>query len=434
MNISVFGLGYVGCVCVGCLAELGHRMIGIDIDPAKVKMINNGRATIVENEIDEIIAKQHKAGNIKATIDFFKPVIETDISLLCVPTPRQRNGRLDLKYINNAAEQIAKALAKKKSWHTIAIRSTVMPGTLKNVINIIAHNSGKIPNEDFGVVIVPEFLREGTSVRDFLSPPMIVIGGSSKRATKHIREMFTGIDAPVFEVKPQVAELIKCICNSFHALKIVFANEVGSLCKEIGIDPYELMEVFVADKQLNISAAYLKPGFAYGGSCLPKDLSALQTLMHEHHIEAPIVSNIEQSNYQHKQRALNMVMDTGRKKILVLGLSFKEGTDDLRNSPAVELIESLIGKGFEVCIYDPNVSLSRLIGTNKKYIETVLPHINEFLTDDLDAAITNAEVIVITANDPVYRNAIDKVHDKAIIELVRITSERGSLPRQGICW
>ncbi len=341
---------------------------------------------------------------------------------------------LDISYIYNAAKEIGEAIAQKTSWHTIAIRSTVSPGTSRKVGEIISKVSGKLIDKDFSVVSVPEFLREGTSVKDFFNPPMIVIGGESIQGIKHISQLFNGIDAPIFEVETKVAELIKFVSNSFHALKVSFANEVGSLCKIIGVDSHSLMEVFCEDKQLNISPYYFKPGFAYGGSCLPKDLEALRAMMQKYNVKAPIMASIEQSNRYHIERALQMIIQTGKRNILFLGLSFKEGTDDLRNSPAVELIERLVGKGCKVQIYDNNVSLSRLLGTNKKYIETKLPHIGKLLIDKLDQGIEASEVVVVAVKDSLYKEIILSIGDKPIIELVRLIPGKSDGMRQGLCW
>lgn len=358
MNISFFGLGYVGCVGMGCLAQNGHKVIGVDISPEKIKNINEGIPTIVEVGIGEIIKEQHLQGRISATHDYMEAVKESDISFVCVGTPSTNKGHLDLSYIYQTAKEIGEALKEKNGFHVIVIRSTVFPGTNKKVSEIIEGISGKTRNVHFAVVSNPEFLREGTAVKDYMNPPLTVIGTDCEKARDIMTELYAPMAAPLEIVPIEVAEMIKYVNNSYHALKVVFANEIGRICKSCGIDSHEVMRIFCMDKQLNISPYYFKPGFAYGGSCLPKDLKALKTMAHDLYVEAPVLNAIENSNQYHIENTIEWIQTIGYKKIGVLGLSFKAGTDDMRNSPIINVIETLHGKGYEIKIYDKRSSIN----------------------------------------------------------------------------
>jgi GDP-mannose 6-dehydrogenase len=433
MNISIFGLGYVGCVSMGCLAQNGHNVIGIDVLDIKIKLINQGKPTIVEKDIDRIITEQFNLGKITATSDFKRAVLSSDISIVCVGTPSNTQGHLDLSHIFQTATQIGVALTEKEGFHVIAIRSTVLPGTNKKVGDLIAQYSGKTRNIDFGVVSNPEFMREGTAVEDYFNPPLTVLGSDDTRSLDLMEQVYKNINGPIERVDISVAEIIKYVNNSYHALKIVFANEVGNICKKMNIDSYEVMRIFCMDKQLNISPYYFKPGFAYGGSCLPKDLKALNTLAHDSYIETPLLSSIEKSNDIQKTFAYNLIEKTGKKKIGILGLSFKAGTDDLRYSPIIEVIERLNGKGYEIKIFDENVILSRLIGKNKSYIEEKLPHINSMLIENLNEIVRWAEVLVFTNSNNGFSN-IKPNNQQLIIDLARIDALRKGTNYEGICW
>lgn len=433
INISIFGLGYVGCVSLGCLAQNGHKVIGVDILPEKIELINRGKATIIEKDIDHIISEQHKKGNIKATSDYYQSVLDTDVSIICVGTPSAPEGHLDLSHIYQTAQQIGNALSEKKSFHIIAIRSTVMPGTNKKVCEIIEERSGKKRNSDFAIVSNPEFLREGSAVEDYYNPPLTVLGSNNSYALEVMESIYQKVNGPIEIVTVEVAELIKYVNNSFHALKVVFANEIGNICKSIGIDSHEVMRIFCMDTQLNISPYYLKPGFAYGGSCLPKDLKALKTVAHDLYIETPVINSIDNSNELQKKRAFELIVKTGKRKIGILGLSFKAGTDDLRNSPIVEVIEKLSGKGYEIRIYDKNVSVAQLIGKNKSYIEKRLPHIKLLLWDNLNDIVNWAELFVIANNDEKF-SKIEITNKQHIIDLVRIDSLKIHPEYNGLCW
>ena len=433
MNISVFGLGYVGCVSVGCLAQNGHYIIGVDISQAKVDLINKGIPTIIENKIDKIIAEQYNANRIIATSDYFKAIKETEISIICVGTPSTQEGHLDLSHIYNTAEQIGKALIEKDDFHTVVIRSTVLPGTNFKFGEIIENISEKKRNTDFAIVSNPEFLREGNAVEDYFNPPVTIIGSDNNEAIEKMKKVYEELNGPVETVDIEIAEMIKYVNNSFHALKITFANEVGNICKKLGIDSHELMRIFCLDNKLNISCKYLKPGFAYGGSCLPKDLKALKTLAHDFYLETPVLNTIEISNNYQKNLATDLILKTEKNKIGFFGIAFKEGTDDLRYSPAIDLIEKLIGKGKEVFIYDKYVHLSKLIGSNKSFIEEKLPHISSLVISDVDLFISTCEVLVFS-NSSDNINSINIPPEKIIIDFARNNELKKAENYIGLSW
>ncbi len=432
-SISIFGLGYVGCVSLGCLAQNGYKVIGVDVNQNKINLINNGKPTIIEKDIDKIIGEQFNNKQISATNDYRKAVRETDISIICVGTPSTKEGHLNLKYIYKVAEEIAEEIKEKKEFHTVVIRSTVLPGTNLKIGEIIEQVSGKKRNIDFGVVSNPEFLREGTAVADYYNPALTIIGSDNEMALDIMEEVYEKINAPIYKVSVKEAEIIKYINNSFHALKISFANEVGNICKELDIDSRNVMELFCKDDQLNISPYYFKPGFAYGGSCLPKDLKGLRTLSHDHYITSPLIEAIESSNNNQKRIAINLIESQKKKKIGILGLSFKAGTDDLRYSPIVEVAEYFLGKGYSLKIFDKNVTLSKLSGTNKDYIDDHIPHLSELLTDDIDDVIETSDLLVITHNIPGIKELIEKHKDKIFIDLIGVSKEEHE-NYIGICW
>jgi GDP-mannose 6-dehydrogenase len=433
-NISIFGLGYVGCVSLGCLAKNGHKVIGVDVVQHKVDLINQGKPTIIEKDIDTIIAEEHKAGRISATTDQIEAVKNTNVSIICVGTPSTGNGHLNLDYIYNTARGIGEALREKEGFHVIAIRSTVLLGTNKKVGELIEETSGKKRNEDFAVVSNPEFLREGSAVKDYYNPPVTVLGSENAKALDIMAGIYSKIDAPVEKTDVKVAEIIKYVNNSYHALKITFANEVGNICKKLDIDSHKVMDLFCKDTHLNISPYYFKPGFAYGGSCLPKDLKALNTIAHDAYLNSPVLESIERSNQNQKRTAFELITSKGKRKIGILGLSFKKGTDDLRYSPIVEVTESLLGKGYDICIYDEKVNLSNITGTNKHYIETRIPHLSKLLRQDLDEVARHADLLVISQNDERFRELIDKYPDKIFIDLVRVVEENRNHNYEGIGW
>lgn len=419
MDISIFGLGYVGCVGAACLASLGHKVTGVDISQSKVDLINSGRPTIIEKDIEELCYDGYTSGRLRATTDVKTAVTASDISFIAVGTPSTREGHLNLNYIYTVARQIGEALRDKNTFHVIAIRSTVFPGTNRRVGEIIAEASGKTRNKDFAIVSNPEFLREGTSVHDFLNPPLTLVGSDSERATDMFRELYKDIPADFIETDIRVAEIMKYVNNTFHALKIVFGNEVGNICKALDIDSHKVMDIFCRDRQLNISPYYFKPGFAYGGSCLPKDTKALRTLARDHYIDVPVIDHIEKSNELQKANAVKLIMQQGRRNIGILGLSFKAGTDDLRCSPIVDVVETLLGKGFNINIYDKNVKVSELTGTNRDFIMAKIPHLQHFVSDNLDNVAEVSDVLVVTNNEPEFRDILTRYPGKIIVDLVR---------------
>lgn len=434
MNISIFGLGYVGCVSLGCLAHNGHDVIGVDINANKIQLINQGKPTIIEKDIDVLIANNWKKGKIRATNNFKEAVQATDISIICVGTPSSVQGHLDLSAIFETAKQIGEALKEKGSFHVVVIRSTVLPGTNKRVGEIIAEHAQKERNTDFAVVSNPEFLREGSSVKDYYNPPVIVVGTDNSKAADQIREMYKDIDAPFEETAVEIAELIKYVNNSFHALKVSFANEIGNICKKLGVDSHKLMNVFCMDHQLNLSSYYLKPGFAFGGSCLPKDLKALKTMAHDFYLDSPVLNSILDSNEHQKKQVFDMIMEKDVKNIGILGLSFKKGTDDLRYSPLVDLAEKLLGKGKSIRIYDENVNISKLTGTNKQYIDYHIPHLSDLISDNLDEVVEQSELVVIAHKEEAFNCINTRYPDKTFVDLVKIKDGVSAGNYEGVCW
>lgn len=420
MNISIFGLGYVGCVGAGCLSYYGHNITGVDISLHKVNLINKGIPTIIEKDIEKLIKSGFDKGILRATISCEDAIFNTDASFICVGTPNDKYGHLNLDYILGVAKEIGQVLVKKKSFHTIIIRSTVIPGTNEKLAEIISNESGKINGLEFCVVSNPEFLREGDAVSDYINPPMTVIGSSCQRGIDVVKAIYKDISAPVEIVSIKVAESIKLINNTFHALKVAFGNEVGAFCKSQGIDTDELISLFLSDKKLNISEAYLRPGFAYGGSCLPKDLKALQLLAHDNYLKCPILESISQSNEYHIQRCIDLVISKGRKRIGIWGITFKEGTDDLRNSAIIHVTEILLGKGFDISIYDKNVNQSQLIGANKEYIDSKVPHFSKLLKTDFNKMLGNIDLLIINAKDEQHYSLILERKELQIIDLKNI--------------
>lgn len=437
MKISIFGLGYVGCVSLGCIAQNGHSVIGVDVNQNKVDFINTGRSPIIEKDIDTIIAEQNRLGHVSATTNPYNAILNSEVSFICVGTPSSPTGHLDMSYIWKVSEEIGKALKDKQDFHVIAIRSTVFPGTVNSITAIIEKISKKKVDEHFCVLSNPEFLREGCAVEDYFNPSFILIGGSNDQGIDKLKKLYAGINAPVVVTDIKTAELTKHVNNAFHALKVTFANEVGHICKGLGQDSHELMKIFCMDTKLNISPHYLKSGFAYGGSCLPKDLSALTTIAHDLYVECPILENIHKSNELSKIQVLKQIIDFKKHKIAFLGLSFKAGTDDLRESPIIDIIEQLIGKGFEVSIFDRNVHLSKLFGANKDYIMSKIPYVSKFITDNTESIISNAEVVVVVNKDLEYSSILNRMnHETIIYDFVNIDFENRQLMKNytGIAW
>ena len=438
MKISVFGLGYVGCVTAACLAKAGHEVWGVDINRDKVEMINAGRSPIVEEGLDKLIDGERGLGHLQATTDPIEAVLATELSLVCVGTPSKGNGSLNLGAVEAVSEQVGDALRKKNEYHCVIFRSTVLPGTTRNVlIPILSRASRQVAHSDFDVCYNPEFLREGTSLMDFFHPPFTVIGQQTPRGGDTLERVYQAIQAPMERTTFEVAEMLKYACNGFHALKVTFANEIGAFCKIFGIDSHRLMELFSRDQKLNISSAYLKPGFAFGGSCLPKDLRALLHKAKENDLSLPVLTSVLESNQLHVQRAINWILNTKQKRIGILGLSFKSGTDDLRESPIVNLVETLIGKGCDVRIYDSEVSLARIFGANKAFIEQEIPHISSLMCSQIEEVIEESQVIVVCKREKTFKDALGScLGEKFIYDLVRIGFDDPSIPKryEGICW
>lgn len=436
MNLSVFGLGYVGCVSAACFANAGNLVIGVDVTKSKVEQINAGRSTIVEEGIADLVANGVASKRLRATTDVREAVLATDLSLICVGTPSRPNGSIDLAYIVRVSEQIGTALRDKGRWHTVVIRSTVMPGTIDtHVIPTIEQASGLRHGEHFAVCSNPEFLREGTSIKDFNDPPFTLIGAIDPAHAEPIQNLYAGVEAPTHVVALRVAESVKYACNCFHALKIGFANEIGNLCKAMDIDSHEVMRMFCEDRKLNISAAYLKPGFAFGGSCLPKDVRALVHRGRVEDVPMPILEAVLESNRKQIDRAFHMVLASDSRRIGVLGLAFKAGTDDLRESPMVSLIEMLIGKGREVVIHDRDVLRANIIGANKEYVEREIPHLWSLMRETTQEVIASCDTVIIGNGSKEYRELGDQLTGRMVIDLARALGGRTSSERyQGICW
>jgi GDP-mannose 6-dehydrogenase len=431
-------MGYVGCVSGACLASLGHRVIGVEPNPTKVELINLGKSPIVENDIAELIASGVQKGLYRATSDWKSAIMESDLALVCVGTPSRANGSIDLSYVQRVCEQIGEALRLKNSFFTVVIRSTILPGSVEEIlIPILEHHSGLKAGLDFGVCMNPEFLREGTSVRDFHEPPKTVIGELTPRSGEILALLYRGLPGPKIRTSIRVAEMVKYVDNAFHALKVTFANEIGGLCKQLKVDSHEVMSIFCQDTKLNLSPYYLKPGFAFGGSCLPKDLRALTHEAHTLDLELPVLSSILESNELQIARTIKKLTEFKGRSLGFLGLSFKGGTDDLRESPIVEVIEAMLGKGYSVRIYDRHVSLARLIGANKEYIEKEIPHISHHMCGSVDEVMQSCDVIVVSNRSSEFIDVVEKSNkNQTVIDLVRINEKpsKGAGSYYGIYW
>ena len=439
LSISIFGLGYVGSVSAACFASQGHRVIGVDVNPAKVEMMENGRSPIIEEGMNELTAEGHRANRLHATTDSTDAVLDSEVSIVCVGTPSLRNGKLDLSHIEKVAHEIGGALKQKKSGHTFVLRSTVLPGTTESIVlPILEQASGRRAGIDFAVAYNPEFMREGSAVADFLRPPHTVLGARDPSHLAPLRELYKQTPGKVFETSIAVAEMVKYLSNAFHAVKVTFANEVGTLCKHLGVDAQGVTEIFTSDERLNISPAYLSPGFAFGGSCLPKDVRALNYKAKEMDLKLPMLESLLPSNSEHVERAVEVVMRANKRKIAQLGLSFKAGTDDLRESPQVQLVKRLLGEGYEVKVWDRDVSLGRLAGSNRQYIEEVIPHIGSLLSADLEEVLRWGEVVII-GNKSAKKDELARhlSKEQIVIDLVNLDKalrpDSGS-SYQGICW
>lgn len=434
MRIGVFGLGYVGVVAAGCLAEDGHQVIGVDTNVSKVDLINRGESPIIERDIGKIIARAVANGSLRAVGEAGEAIASCDISLICVGTPSQMNGSLDLSYVRRVCEEIGDGLRAKDEWHLIVVRSTILPATMRSlIIPVLEERSGKRAGQGFGICNNPEFLREGSAVYDYNNPPKTVIGEIDNRSGETLAALYSKLSAPLIRTSIEVAEAVKYVDNTWHALKVAFANEIGSFCKEMNIDSHKVMDIFCQDTKLNLSSYYMRPGFAFGGSCLPKDVRALTHKASKLDLDLPLLSAILPSNRSHIDRGYQMIVNGPGRRIAVLGFSFKAGTDDLRESPLVELIERLIGKGYDLRLYDRNVSLAALKGANRDYILNHIPHISRLLNSDIDAALAGAEIIVIGNASPEF-GGLQFSPSQRVIDFVRIEKSIASAGYEGICW
>ena len=438
VSISIFGLGYVGSVSAACFANLGHNVIGVDVSSTKVEALASGRSPIVEARVSELLEDGHKTGRIRATTEASVAVRESDVSFVCVGTPSQRSGKLDLGYVERVVRDIGAALKQKKSHHVVVLRSTVLPGTTESlVIPALEDSSGLRAGKDFTVCYNPEFMREGCAVADFHQPPYTILGAQNPEHLAPLRELYKSVPGPVFETSIPVAEMVKYVSNAFHAVKVTFANEVGTLCQQLGVDTNTVTKIYTSDTKLNISPAYLSPGFAFGGSCLPKDLRALSYKAKELDLGLPMLESALRSNAVHVDRAIEAVLRTNQRKIAFLGLSFKSGTDDLRESPQVQMIKRLLGEGCHVKIWDQDVSLGRLAGSNRQYIEEVIPHIGSLLSSEFEDVVNSGEVVIIATKIDKERLVRSLKPTQTVIDLVNLDpANRPAVPGPyvGICW
>ena len=438
MKISVFGLGYVGCVSAACLARDGHHVVGVDVNAQKLELVRAGRSPVIEAGLDALIGEGSRSGRLRVSADSGEAVCTTDMSVICVGTPSNGNGSLCLRHIEKVCAEIGAALAEKGAYHIVVVRSTVLPGTVEDIlVPILERHSARDAGSDFGVCMNPEFLREGSAIEDYDHPSQIIIGELDRPSGDGVRQMYGAIEAPIVRTTVRTAEMVKYVNNAFHALKVVFANEIGNISKAHGIDGQEVMSIFCRDRRLNISAKYLQPGFAFGGSCLPKDVRALIYRAKQRDLECPLLGALLDSNRQQIERGIYMVEAAGRKKVGVLGLSFKSGTDDVRESPVVPLIETLVGRGYEVTVYDEKVEPDRLVGANRTFLERELPHIASLMRSSVDDVLSDAEVVVVANGSPEFGQVPESLReDQVLVDLVGVAKEnvKGRGRYEGLCW
>jgi GDP-mannose 6-dehydrogenase len=438
LRVSIFGLGYVGAVSLACLARDGHEVTGVDVNPAKLDLIRGGVSPVIEERMPELMRAAAESGRVRVTTDTREAAHGSDVSFITVGTPSATNGSVNLEAVLSVTRSLGEALKDKAERHTLVYRSTVTPGTTEErIIPLLEQTSGKKAGAEFEVAFQPEFLREGSSVRDYDNPPFVVVGSSSPGAVARVRELFGHLPAAFHETSFRAAELLKVCCNNFHALKIAFANEVARLCEPVGCDPFEVMRLLCEDRQLNISPAYLKPGFAFGGSCLPKDLRSALYIAKSRDVELPVMSSILLSNRLHLEHAVRKILETRKTRVALIGLSFKTGTDDLRESPMVTLAEHLLGKGLKLAVHDPEVEYARLVGANRQYIETLLPHVGSLLTGSCEAAIEQSDVVVVavTSREVLAKTKAALRPDHVLIDLAgALRGEDLPCPYTGLSW
>lgn len=436
MRISIFGMGYVGAVCTACLAQRGHQIIGVDVSKHKVELINAGKSPIVEPGLEGLLTAGKNSGHIRATSDYMDAIQNSDITMVCVPTPSKANGDLSLEYIEAVCREIGFAMREKSSRHTVIIRSTVLPGTVKGTVLPILEDCAQMKaGVDFGLGVNPEFLRESTAIHDYDEPPMTVVGALDDQTGHLMESLYSDLNAP-FICKPiEVAEMIKYTCNVWHAVKVGFANEIGSIAKALKVDGREVMDVVCRDHKLNISSYYMKPGFAFGGSCLPKDVRALNYRASKLDVKTPLISAVMPSNEYQVNRAFQIVESLKKRRIGMLGLSFKAETDDLRESPLVELAEMLIGKGYDLSIYDRNVKFASIHGANREYINSKIPHVASLLVDDASEVLDHVDVLILGNKDKSFQAMLESwPEDKFLIDLAGFMTHPSDSNKQGICW
>jgi GDP-mannose 6-dehydrogenase len=438
VKISVFGLGYVGCVSAACLASDGHTVVGVDINALKVDLVEQGLSPVVEPGLSELVAEGVGEGRLRVARTGADAVHETDVTMITVGTPSNRNSSIHLGHLENTCREIGAALRTKDDYHHVIVRSTVLPGTTRDVVvPLLEETSGKRASRGFGVYMNPEFMREGTAIDDYYRPSFIVFGGEAGGDAGIAERIYDAVEAPLIHTTLETAEMIKYVCNAFHALKVAFGNEIGSLAKAYGVDGQEVMEIFCRDNRLNISPAYLKPGFAFGGSCLPKDLRALVYGAKQNDVDAALLSSVLESNRQHIEKGVQLVEATGRRRVGVLGISFKPGTDDVRESPIVALVETLIGRGYEVSIHDRTVDPEQLVGANKAFLERELPHIAALMRPSVGDVLESSDVVVIANGDSAFRDVARQVSNgQIVIDLVGTARPNREIDGsyEGICW
>jgi GDP-mannose 6-dehydrogenase len=437
VKISIFGMGYAGVVSAACLAEMGHFVVGVDTNPAKVELLNAGCAPITETSLNIMIERAVKRRRLEATSDGLKAVQASELSLICVGTPSRNDGSPDYSHLENVCREIGAALATKDSFHVVVVRSTVLPGTTRNlVVPLLERSSSRKAGVDFGVCSNPEFLRESTAVQDFMHPPLIVIGETDRRCGDLLLQLYAGLASPVIRCSMEIAETVKYAANAWHAIKVIYANEIGNFCKSIGIDSHLMMNIICQDTALNVSPAYMRPGFAFGGSCLPKDIQALIHYAHSLSVTMPLIESVLPSNLAQVERGIALIRSLGKKTVGFLGFSFKAGTDDLRESPLVQVIERLIAEGYDLRLYDKNVHVAQLMGANREYIAKHIPHIGQLMTDSMEAVLRESDVIVIGNNAPEFVQTAGQLRpEQHVVDFVRIKSiEQSHGNYHGICW